>query len=547
MRKRLLAAVLLLSMILTILPTAVMAVDTAPQVEDLSISGGANTVTKTDVNGSLVFTAPANSQVTDYTATVTLSDGAVLTPTSPQENKLYVDSVTETTATLKFHISIEPNVFLSSFSELDLNLTKNDDGTWTGGFSNASLLKLSMLSDYLENRDIELVSGALGTGSPAQRVIVNADDANMMLVLCAPDAVTYTVEYVVDANTTLSWTLPSGMAMPVPTLVLSDGASVSGWYTDAALNTQLPDDAVVTENTTLYAKTVGGSQTSQDFLTALEQHQDVTIRSNADWATFVANADKAVAGQLVTLGTNINCNNATYNPLEFRGNFDGGGYTISNAKFRSVLSAYYSSSEENIYCSGLFASIGPGQVIANLKLENITAQYSATYAGILAGLADGASNDRALIQNVQVIGGSASGRTAAGVVGFIRNTDVKFCSSRGTTISGLANGGGVVGINNAHVEYCFSTSTPTALTFMGGSAGGVISKSVRGGNSNYCWAYMDVVGANEDGAGQELNSLEASASMTYDQFKDAGFSQFYWASGEGMPADFRTTFVKYVF
>ena len=56
MRKRLLAAVLLLSMILTILPTAVMAVGTAPQVEDLSISGGAYTEycwsTMTVVGGS---------------------------------------------------------------------------------------------------------------------------------------------------------------------------------------------------------------------------------------------------------------------------------------------------------------------------------------------------------------------------------------------------------------------------------------------------------------------------------------------------------------
>lgn len=105
-----------------------------------------------------------------------------------------------------------------------------------------------------------------------------------------------------------------------------------------------------------------------------------------------------------------------------------------------------------------------------------------------------------------------------------------------------------MGLNNAHVEFCFSTSTPTALpTLIGGSAGGVIGKSVRGGNSNYCWAYMDVVGATKDGAGQELNSLVASNSMSYISFRLAGFNQVCWSAGTGMPADFNSNIVEYDF
>ena len=551
MRKRLLAAVLLLSMILTILPTAVMAVGTAPQVEDLSISGGANTVTKTDVNGSLVFTAPANSQVTDYTATVTLSDGAVLTPTSHEAGQLYVASATETSATLKFDLMVN-DVNLSESSTFDLVLTAAN-GVWTGGLTNAETVTLQALADNLENQEITLAAGALGTGSPSQVLLMNQDAANVMLVLCSPDAAVYTVNYVVDDTTTITWKLPDGMVMPVPTLELVGGDTLQGWCIDADRETLLAADATVTGDTTLYAKIEEGSASgSGDFLTDLTNGNTAVILTDADWDLFVANADQARDGQLVILGTNIDCDGAVYDPLDFKGDFSGlyqnEIHSISNASFRSVLSGYYSSSEEDIYCSGLFEAIGPGQIIANLELNNITAQYSATYAGILAGLADGASNDRALIQNIQVSGGSALGRTAAGVVGFIRNTDVKFCSSRGTTISGLANGGGVVGINNAHVEYCFSTSSPTSLPVLfGGHAGGVIAKNVRGGNNNYCWAYMQVVGIGDDNPGQDLNSLVASEDMEIFDFEDNGFDQSCWIEGENTPVDFDLDVVKYVF
>ena len=547
MKKRIFSVALSLCLALSLLPGTALATDgTGPGIADMSISYDDGTVEKTVSDGSFVFTAPADSNVADYTATLTLSDGAALTATTtPTEGNLYVASATENTATLKFRITVgREEETMDDYSEFDLNLSKTDADTWTGSFNNASILKLSMLSGYLVNKDIQLVSGALGTGSPAQDIVVNEDDVNVMLILCAPDAVVYTVNYVVDENTTITWKLPAGMPMPVPTLELNNGATLNGWYTDSGFSTSLASDAAVTENTTLYAKISGGTQTDQNFLTQLEAHNDVTIEDEADWATFVANADKAVAGQVVTLGKDINCGNATYTSLDFAGNFNGNGHTISYATFETLDNATASGEA----CSGMFATLGAGQIVANLTLDHITAEYAGEYAGVLVGMADGASNSRALIQNVQVTNSSVSGRTAGGVVGFIRNADVKYCSSRSTTITGLANGGGVGGLNNAHVEFCFSTSTPTALpTLIGGSAGGVIGKSVRGGNSNYCWAYMDVVGATKDGAGQELNSLVASDSMSYQSFKRAGFNQICWSAGTGMPADFNSNIVEYDF
>ena len=485
----------------------------------MSISYNGNAVDKTGINGSFVFTAPANSDVVDYTAALTLSDGAVFTATTPATGELYVDSVDQNTATLKFNVTVN-DVNMASMEDFDLILTSSDGTVWTGGFSNAADLTLEALSDYLVNQNLQLASGALGTGSPAQDIVVNADDANVMLILCAPEAVLYTVDYVVDEDTTITWKLPAGTVIPEITVNLADGQEIEGWYTDSEHYTEFVPGTTVTGNTTLYANVTGGTVTpdpepEDTFYDDLTEGRTATINNLDDWETFVEYADQADAGQLIVLGADISCNNATYDPLEFAGNFDGGNHTISNATFRAV------STSSGDTCSGMFAKIGPGQVVANLTLQNVTAQYSGTYAGVLAGMADGASNNRALIQNIQVTGSSASGRTAAGVVGFTRNVDVKFCSSRDTTITGLANGGGVVGINNAHVEYCYSTSSPTALpTLFGGSAGGVIAKNVRGGNNDYCWAYMTVVGAEDDGPGQNLHSFVADENMDSFDFED---------------------------
>ena len=543
MRKRLLAAVLLLSMILTILPTAVMAVDTAPQVEDLSISGGANTVTKTDVNGSLVFMAPANSQVTDYTATVTLSDGAVLTPTSHGAGQLYVASATETSATLKFDLMVN-DVNLSQSSTFDLVLTAAN-GVWTGGLTNAETVTLQALADNLENQEITLAAGALGTGSPAQVLLMNQDAANVMLVLCSPDAAVYTVNYVVDDTTTITWKLPDGMVMPVPTLELVGGDTLQGWYTDAACTIAFVEGATVTGNTTLYAK-VNVPDVDKTFLEKLEDHEDVTIYTKAEWDTFVENSDVVVAGQLITLGADIDCDDTIYDSMTFAGSFNGNGKTISNASFRAV------STSSGDTCSGMFAKIAPGQVVANLTLQNVTAQYSGTYSGVLAGMVDGAGGSRALVQNVQVRNSSASGRSAGGVAGFIRNADVRYCSSRDTTITGLANGGGIVGLNNSKVEYCYSTTSPTALPeFLKGHAGGVVGKNVRGAYTEYCWSTMKVVGGRGTGteaAGTDIGAFDSvNNSTTEREFAHKGFTQDCWVRADGTATDFNTSVVTYTF
>lgn len=519
---------------------------TVPTISSIEIS---NVADPEVVNGSYIFTAPLDSAVNSYTVTVTLSDGAVFTPTTPttpNTGDLYVEEVGEGTATLKFNLNVG-GVDISA-DQFALVLEETGDNVWTGGFEDAAGLSLETLAGYLVDQDIQLAAGALGTGSEAQDILVNMDDEKVMLVLCDPDAVIYTVDYIVDENTTITWKLPAGAVIPSLTLELSGGKTLDGWYLDSDFENTLTNSTTVAGNTTVYAKITGGTtEPTDDFYTALTTGQPATIGDLDDWEIFVQYADQAVAGQLITLGANINCNGAAYDSITFKGNFNGNGKTISNATFRAVDSAYYTSSESDIVCSGMFAALGAGQIVANLTLANITAEYASTYSAILAGLADGTSANPVLIQNVQIRGGSASGRTAAGVVGFTRNTTVRYCSSIGTTITGLANGGGIVGINNAKVEFCYSTTSPTALpSFLGGSTGGVVSKKVRGGWAEFCWSTMTVVGESDSG-GTDKNLLVVDAYTSVDTYKANGFTQNCWNLSTGSATTFNTNNIQYPF
>ena len=545
MKKRFLACLLALCLLVCFAPAAFAAEgDAVPQVANMSIAYNGTDIVKENANGSLVFTATGDTQVVDYTATVTLSDGAVFTPTGHNTGDLYVESATNTEVTLKFDITVGP-VDLKN-DQFALVLESTDGTTWTGGFENAGSLTLDMLAGYLTSQNIQIAEGALGSGSVAQQILVNQDAEEVMLALCAPNATVYTVDYVVDDTTTVTWKLPAGATIPAIVPELTSGETFAGWFTDSNRSSSFVEGTTITGNTILYAK-VNALSEAEAFLQALESHQNVTIDTKTEWDTFVANSDVVVADQLITLGADINCDDTTYQSMTFAGNFNGNGKTISNATFEATSNT--PSGEE---CSGLFATLGHGQIVANLTLDNIDVEYAGEYAGVLAGMVDGWSNDRALVQNVQVRNSSVSGRSAGGVAGFIRNADVVYCSSRDTTITGVANGGGIVGLSNGKVEYSYSTTTPTALPeFLRGSAGGVVGKNVRGAFTEYCWSTMKVVGTKGTGTeagGTDIGVFDnVSNSTTVRDFTRKGFTQDCWVRAAGTATDFNTSVVTYPF
>ena len=524
---------------------AAVAQDVSAGIASISLTQNGAAVTPEVVAGSYVYDVSSATNVTDYQVTVGLAGGATLTPSTPQGTELYVESATDSQATLKFNMIVdEVNLNTDQFA---LALTSNDGGvTWTGGFNAATGVTLDVLASYLEGQDVRLAAGSLGQGSEARSILVNKDENSVVFAICDPAATICTVTYQVGSDT-YAWKLPQGATVPVPTFSPTSGGTLDGWFTDQEFSTALAQGATVTGDMALYGK-IASSTGGSDVLAQIEAGNTVTIGSLGDWNVFVANASKVDKGQLVKLTANINCSDAHYDTMEFDGNFDGGNFTISDATFDAVESGYYNSTESDIVCSGMFASLGAGQTIANVKLNNITAGFSSTYSGVLAGLADGTSSERVLIQNVQVRNSSASGRTAAGIVGFTRGTTVKYCSSRDTTITGLANGGGIVGINNARVEYCYSTTSPTALPeFLGGHTGGVSSKNVRGGLTDHCWATMEVVGDSTDGGGVDVSPLVVDDFTSPDDFLDADFDQDCWVRDYGSSTDFNQSVVTYLF
>ena len=170
------------------------------------------------------------------------------------------------------------------------------------------------MAGYLASSDIYLSAGALGTGSAAQDILVNKDDSKVVLAVCDPDVAIYTVDYVVDDSTTITWKLPAGAVIPPLELVLSGGKTIEGWYLDSDFHAALTANTTVARNTTVYAD-VNAPTEEEMFLGKLQAHEDVTIYTKAEWDTFMEYSDVVIAGQLISLGDDIDCQNTTYDSM----------------------------------------------------------------------------------------------------------------------------------------------------------------------------------------------------------------------------------------
>src|SRR5699024_8757205 len=106
MKKKMLALLLTLCLVMSCFSLTASAEEGATGIADLSITYGENEVESQQVNGSYIFTASGGTLVTEYTAHVTVAEGAAFTGTTPQSADRYVASVGENQATLKFNYSV---------------------------------------------------------------------------------------------------------------------------------------------------------------------------------------------------------------------------------------------------------------------------------------------------------------------------------------------------------------------------------------------------------------------------------------------------------
>lgn len=267
----------------------------------------------------------------------------------------------------------------------------------------------------------------------------------------------------------------------------------------------------------------------------------VHITSQSDWSDFVANAGEYKAGELVVLDTDISAGDLY--PISFAGNFDGKNHTIT-ATFRTDVA----------YC-GLFRSLGPGQIVANLTLQGTFPEtVQDTYAGGIAPQTQGTADNPVLIQNCHFLDISLRGYVIGGIVGYAAHTHFLYCSTVGgeldvsTPLSG-GMAGGICGENvSGTIELCFATSDSSGISLFQAAAGGIAGQNTNGGAAINCWCYQStVVEASSQGGANTGSKQVPEGTIAADFVNVYGFNQSCWALSEDLPADFNQAVVTYHF
>ena len=538
--KRLLSALLSLCMVMTMAPMA-FAVDTeTPSAASISINGDDGTPYTSDEDGAALRMDIPNDVVLDIASIGMVTTEAVElgNVSGAGANTVYADG-----ENLKISLNVKGVPYT-----VTAKMNTTDNINWTGEgdvpeIDGVTDLPIGALANELGNTDISVAEGVLVAGdrqSVAAKVHINQDAEKVYLYLYPASAAVHTVTYSFGSNS-YTFAVPDGSALVDAQVPVLTGQTFSGWCTDADCENATDMTQAVTADMTLYGKYTAeaGTTSFDDALTKLLAGDTsglvegaLPISDATDFEAFVARAEEVPAGQLVRLQNNIVLTGKTYSAIsDFKGDFDGGNHTITGGTFTAVAVG-------NEDCAGMFAKLGAyngrGQRVANLTLNGVQVNASgADYAGILVGNASGTetSSDKFVqIQNVQVIGGSVSGRTAGGIAGFIHWTTVQYCTvTDGTKVSGTVNGGGIAGISYRNIINCGATVTPTALPLLG-KTGGIVGKNLEGGYIDCCWTTMNkLAGSEAEGSEKTENVVtSAMAGMPEAYYTALGFSSDIW-------------------
>lgn len=187
------------------------------------------------------------------------------------------------------------------------------------------------------------------------------------------------------------------------------------------------------------------------------------IKLNDGWKPIGEGARKV--GKTNTGATNIQS--------FFKGTFDGNGKTISNLNNKGFVpteARLVKDGDDSTYAYGLFALVGSGATIKNLKLTNVaidTTTYAAAIGDSVGALV-GYANGKITVTGVEVSGSVKASDSVAGIVGRIYNeagSEIDGCTNNanvtaGTTTSGQ-KGAGIVGYTNVGltIKNCTNTGT----------------------------------------------------------------------------------------
>ncbi len=229
---------------------------------------------------------------------------------------------------------------------------------------------------------------------------------------------------------------------------------------------------------------------SKDFegLAANTVDNVVTIETAEQFAAFAANVNEnkmEYRGMTVELASDLDLNDIAWTPIgqtgatEFKGVFDGNGYTISNL--------YINNTDESAHCStGLFGWIeshgNEGVTVKNVNVDgaNVKGHH---YVGVIVGYVYG-TIENCNVKNATVectsVNDDANGDKAGVIAGYVgEDADIKGCTAQDSTVSAGRDAGQIVGAAKAAcVTDCKATNV--TVTANGTSTGANIKNEVIG-------------------------------------------------------------------
>lgn len=191
--------------------------------------------------------------------------------------------------------------------------------------------------------------------------------------------------------------------------------------------------------------------------------------------------------------------------IPFKGNLDGGGYTISGLNIAGTIGKGSDKTKANY--SGLFGYLGSGATVQNVIVDASTIagnQYTGSIAGYndgtikncqlgIKGIVEGLNNTGGItgfstqplssLRNMGTVTGKDS--NTGGIVGYINapGTSILYCQNEGT-VTGNERTGGVVGkfdsapLTSSTIKECYNKGTVQAGPYnTGGIAGTASGKS----------------------------------------------------------------------
>lgn len=240
----------------------------------------------------------------------------------------------------------------------------------------------------------------------------------------------------------------------------------------------------------------------------------------------------------------------------FAGHYDGGGYTISNAKSTGK------NDDEGFATAGIFGWVAFGSV-ENLHVKNAnfvaTGQNNYSYVGGIAGVCYGSSIKNCSVENSSLESRRNNNNNCAGsIVGYSTGGTFEKCAAENNQIRTMAYGGGFVGevdddpdygVGNSTFTNCYGanctviseTDDSQGTSFSGGFAGEITASTLTIQNCYVYQATLSTVGnAVPQGTGVFAGNLWGGSTIadTNCYYGACGITENAGTAGEKTEEDF---------